>query len=192
MKPHTIHAKSPRNSQSLPQLLGYFYVQDIPGAALSSAICLTMDPLTLKKKFILGATTDGVGSHSWLVCVSPEKTCWLCVRSLRSATPHFSPLFSRGERALSVIVSEPTQPLMLSHASSRGLLSPAYLALSRFLRTPFSITCPSRFSCYRTSLSQLSPNVYTSPNVYRQNNVSITVRVHRCRYLRNKQLSYFK
>lgn len=174
MKPHNIHAKSPRNLQSLSQLFGYFNVQDIPGAALSSAICLTTDPLTLKKKFILGATTDGDGSHSWLVCVSPEKTCWLCVRSLRSATPRFSPLFSRGERALSVIVSEPTQPLMLSHASSRDSLSPAQCQ-SWFLRAPFSVTCPSRFSCYRTSLSQLSQNVYTSQNVYRQNNVSVTV-----------------
>lgn len=158
------HAQYMQSLLEIPflSLFGYFCVQDIPGAALSSAICLTMDPLTLKKKFILGATTDGVGSHSWLVCASPEKTCWLCVRSLRSATPRFSPLFSRGERALSVIVSEPTQPLMLSHASSRDSLSPAYLALSRFLRAPFSITRPSRISCYYKFVSAVTECLHKS------------------------------
>lgn len=40
-----------------------------------------------------------VQRRGWLVCESPEKTCWLCVRSLRSATPRFSLLFSRGEES---------------------------------------------------------------------------------------------
>lgn len=132
-----VHAKAPRNS--------------VPSSAFWLFLCSKHTwcgsllgylphhgPPHVEKKIHSGCN-DGRGWESQLarVCVSPEKTCCLCVRSLRSATPRFSPLFSRGERALSVIVSEPTQPLMLSHASGRHSLSPAYLALSQFLRAPF-------------------------------------------------------
>ena len=56
-----------------------------------------MVPLKLKKIFILCAQRDGWGDTAGsCVCVS-RKDVLLCVRSLCSAYPHFSPLFSRGK-----------------------------------------------------------------------------------------------
>lgn len=63
-------------------------LQDIPVTALSSAICLTMVPLKLKKIFILCVHK---GRHRWLVCVSLEKTCCsVCV-------PRAQPIILQGK-----------------------------------------------------------------------------------------------
>ncbi len=101
--------------------------------------------------------------HRWLVCV-PAKDVLLCVRSLCSASPHFSPLFSRGKRferhhfkAHTATYAFPCQQseLTLSHISLR-------ISIPTFFF--FSITWSSWFCYCNTRLVFALPtvDVYTS------------------------------
>ena len=97
---------------------------NIPGTDLSSAICLTTDPLKLKKIFILVCKERRQGDTAgWLVCLGEKKKtcCSVCVPCAQPL--HISAHYSPRERALSVIILKPTQPLMLSHASSQNSFS---------------------------------------------------------------------
>lgn len=93
---------------------------NIPGTARSSATCLAMVPLTLKKKFILWSTTDGWETPPARVCLQKGRVAVNALLALSLST--FQPIILQGEGALSVIALKPTQPLMLSHASSCGSL----------------------------------------------------------------------
>lgn len=122
---HTQYMQSLGNFKKFslsPDYIRYFFLcQNIPGRALSSAICLTTVPLILKKKFILYAL--GAGWEPQLARVFLRERCVAVCAFLVLSLSTFQRISLKGESALSVIVLKPTQPLMLSHASSQNSLS---------------------------------------------------------------------
>lgn len=145
-------------------LLSYmnFFCRYIPATGLSSATCLTTVPLRLKKIFILCNQRHGWETLPARVCVS-RKAVLLCVHSFCSASPHFSPLFSRGKsyerhhfKAHTATYAFPCQQSYLTHSSIS-------LSLSLWTWIPtdfFSTTWSSWFCC--VCVCCLSVIVYTS------------------------------
>lgn len=98
-------------------------------------------------------------------CVSVEKPrCSVCVPCVEPL--HISAHYSPGERALSVIVLKPTQPLMLSHASSQISLTHSLTHLAKDLdshRFSSPLDLSDFVGLHRSGhLPFLSVDVYTS------------------------------
>lgn len=96
------------------------------------------------KKYSFCVRQVTIGRHRWVVCLS-GKAASLCVRSLCSASPHFSPLFSRGKsterhhfKAHTATYAFPCQQTDLTHS---------FISLRIFIPTDFfSTTWSSPFS----------------------------------------------
>lgn len=145
-------------------------IWNIPGTALSSAACLTMVPLILKKKFMLWSTGDGWETPPARVCLQNGRlaVCALLVLSLST----FQPIF-RGVGALSVIALKPTQPLVLfSCQQSRLTQDPdSRMFLSTSLRFDFIFFAKAklphlfsnvRTSCITTANLSVCPRLFTA------------------------------
>lgn len=83
-----------------------------------------MSPVNWKRNSFC-AHTGICGRQGWLVCVSVKPRRCVCFPWAQPL--YISAHYSLGERAPSVIILKPTQPLKLSHASRQILL--IYLAL---------------------------------------------------------------
>lgn len=145
------------------------HIWNIPGTALSSAACLTMVPLILKKKFILWSTGDGWETPPARVCLQNGRVavCALLAPSLST----FQPIF-RGVGALSVIALKPTQPLVLfscqqsqltQDPDSRMFLSTSDRFLSFFFaKAKLHLFSNVRTSCITTANLSVCPRLFTA------------------------------
>lgn len=84
-------------------------------------------------------TVARLGRHRWFLCVC-GKAALLCVRSLCWASPHFSPLFSRGKsserhrfKAHTASYAFPCQQSDLTHSLTHSLVSLRILIPTDFL-----------------------------------------------------------
>lgn len=92
---YTVHAKSWQLLDIHDLLLGYI-CENIPATALSSAICLTIVPLKLKKIFILCALRDWWETPLACVCLRKSRVS-LCVRFLVLSLSTFQPIILQGK-----------------------------------------------------------------------------------------------
>jgi len=132
--------------------IDHLFSQNIPATALSSAICLTTVPLRLKKIFILWGMRGRHGCLQKKPCCSVRRPC---AQSL-----HFSAHYPPGERALSVIVLKPTQPLTVSHASSQISLIGLFHPRSGFPQTSIPPLDPPDFLIFVFPLIQLDEELW--------------------------------
>lgn len=138
------------------------HIWNIPGTALSSAACLTMVPLILKKKFILWSTGDGWETPPARVCLQNGRVAVCAFLALSLST--FQSIF-RGVGALSVIALKPTQPLVLFSCQQSQLTQDpdSHMFLSTSVRFFFFFAkakLPHLFSNVRTScITTANPSV---------------------------------
>lgn len=180
----------------------FFLCENIPGTALSSAICLTMVPLKLKKIFILCVLRGADGRHRWLVCVSGKRRVALCAFLV------LSPLFSRGSsserhhfKAHTATYAFPCQQseLALSLISPRILIptysfSTTWSSWFCYCTTRSVFAVPNCWWCLRRLNNEISQNNLFTVNAHRYSMIASQIFTEadvptKCGYTMNKNIS---